>query len=146
MRPDRRTILLVTGDLAMLVLFAMLGRRTHEEATGIEAIAAVAATAAPFVLGWLVATAWTARSRPVRPATLLEVPALTARTWLVGYPLALLVRAAALSRFSPWTFYLVAGLVPLALVLAWRLAYVALGRGLDRQRGPGGDPTRASSP
>lgn len=139
-RPDRGTMLLLAGDLAVLVLFAILGRRTHEEATGIEAVGAVLGTAAPFLLAWLVAFALTMRSTATPSPTLAAVPRLTARAWLIAFPLAVLFRAAFLARFSPWTFYVVAGLMPLALLIAWRAVFV-----LAAQRGRGGATRHSSS-
>ena len=44
-------------------------------------------------------------------------------SWIAGYPLAMLLRGIALGRTSPLSFYVVAFLVPLLILLAWRLAF-----------------------
>lgn len=111
--------LVLAGDLLVLLAFAVVGRRSHEEAAGLEAALAVGTTAAPFVIGWLVASVV-----PSLRTSALNVRALlleAARMWLVAYPVAVLVRATVLGRFSPLSFYLVAFGSALIMLLAWRL-------------------------
>ena len=114
---------MLAGDLVALALFAILGRNTHDEAIGFGAVRAVAGTAAPFLVGWLVASSLLgARWPQVTSAVALMVRA-TLTTWVVAYPIAMLVRGVALGRTSPLSFYIVAFVVPLLLLLAWRLAF-----------------------
>ena len=125
---------LVAGDLVALLAFAVIGRRSHSEETGLEAAGAVLGTAAPFLVGWIVALmVWRAAARPTGegPRALVEA---AARVWVLAFPLAVLMRAIGLGRFSPWTFYVVAFLAGFALVALWRVAYALL----TRRTSPGG--------
>ena len=66
-----RIILLVTGDLIAFIVFAALGRETHNEATGLGAIGQTLWTALPFILGWFLVAPWLgafSRARTERPA------------------------------------------------------------------------------
>jgi hypothetical protein len=89
----------------------------------------VLGTAAPFLIGWVVALVVVARvSTPVRGGGPRELVGAAARVWVVAYPIAVLVRAIGLGRFSPWTFYVVAFLAAFALVAIWRVAFALLVR------------------
>src|SRR5258706_14769302 len=48
----RRVAVLVAGDTLMFLLFAVLGRRTHGEASGPAALGQIAFPALPFAVGW----------------------------------------------------------------------------------------------
>src|SRR4051794_22331742 len=53
--PDlRRIAALVAGDALAFLVFAAVGRASHTEAAGLDAILQVAGTAAPFALGWFI--------------------------------------------------------------------------------------------
>ncbi len=112
--------LLLVGDLLALVAFAVIGRRSHEEAVGIEAALAIATTAAPFVGGWIVAST-VQRLRAPLPYDARGLLLEALRMWLVAYPLAVIVRALILGRLSPASFYVVAFCSALAMLLVWRL-------------------------
>ena len=120
---SRRALVLLAGDLVALTLFAVLGRNTHDEAIGLGAARAVAGTAAPFIVGWLVAAPLLGALRARTTATLPMMPRVVLASWIAGYPLAMLLRGIALGRTSPLSFYVVAFLVPLLILLAWRLAF-----------------------
>jgi hypothetical protein len=121
-RPGR-VAALAAGDVVALVVFAVLGRGSHGEATGLAAVGETARTAAPFVLGWLAVAPWTGAFSPARtrgPAAMLRT---TALTWLPALLVGAVLRAALIGRFSPWSFYLVTFLVGLALLAGWRVAF-----------------------
>ena len=120
---NRRALLLLAGDLVALALFAILGRNTHDEAIGFGAVRAVAGTAAPFLVGWLVASPLLRVLRPLATPTAAPMLRATLTTWVAAYPISVLVRGLALGRTSPLSFYIVAFVVPLLLLLAWRLAF-----------------------
>jgi hypothetical protein len=133
---DRRRGLLLAGDLVALVVFAVIGRRSHEEATGLDAVASVLGTAMPFLLGWLAATLLVGMASegglPARsggPAGTLRE---TGRTWVVAFPIAVVLRAAFLGRWSPLSFYVVAFLAPFALIAVWRVVFALVGGRLER--------------
>lgn len=120
--------LLVAGDLVALLAFAVIGRRSHAEETGLEAAGAVLGTAAPFLVGWLVALVVLRVGGPRTVDGPRELVGAAARVWVVAFPIAVLVRAIGLGRFSPWTFYVVAFLAAFALLAIWRVAFAYLGR------------------
>lgn len=133
-----RSALLLLGDAAVLVLFAITGRRTHEEAVGLAAAGEVLMTAAPFVLAWVVATLALGAVSHERTASMGSMVRWTLVAWVLAAPLAMLFRALLLGRPSPLSFYLVAGAVPLALLLGWRLAFSLLERRAGSPRGVAG--------
>jgi hypothetical protein len=122
-----RVGLLAAGDLSALLLFTLLGRRSHEEGT---ALGAALETALPFVAGWAVALITlhlaSGRSLPAPRSAVKESVRSAARVWVVAFPVAVLMRALLLGRFNPWTFYFVAFVTAFALVGVWRVAF-ALG-------------------
>jgi hypothetical protein len=118
-----RAVLLLVGDIAVLTAFTVTGRRSHDEAAGLTAFREVAVTAAPFVIGWLVAAAPLGALRRTATETLPAMLARTTAAWLAAFPLAAVIRALILGRFSPWTFYAVAFTVALLMLLLWRAAF-----------------------
>ena len=118
-------LLLGAGDLVVLLAFAVAGRRTHDEAVGLAAALEVATAAAPFVVGWLVASA-ILRIGLVAPHELRSLLQEATQLWAVAFPVAILVRALILGRVSPLSFYIVAFLAPLAMLLAWRVVFAVV--------------------
>lgn len=122
-RPWGRAVALAAGDVVALLIFAALGRGSHGLATGLGAVAETATTAAPFIAGWLLTAPWL---RAFSPEATRGVPAMlrtTAIAWLPALAAGAVLRAAAIGRLSPWTFYLVTLLVGLALLAGWRAAF-----------------------
>ncbi len=123
---SRRALVLLVGDLVALALFAILGRNTHNEAVGFLAARAVAGTAAPFLIGWLVASPLLGALRVAATSTPLSIVRATLTSWVAAFTLAMLLRGLALGRTSPLSFYIVAFLFPLLLLLAWRLTFTLI--------------------
>lgn len=103
------------ADVLAVVVFAVLGRRSHAE--GLD-VAGVLGTAAPFlaglVAGWGAGRLWRA------PATLVS------GLWAVGGAavVGLGLRAVVIGRL-PWTFALVATVSLVVLLFSWRLLVLA---------------------
>ena len=125
--PLRRARFLVIGDVAALTAFAILGRRSHDEASGLAAVGAVLETVLPFVLGWLVSAVALGALDSGRLTSVRGMLRRTGVAWVAAFPLVVLMRALLLGRFSPWSFYLVAFTVAFLMLIGWRLAFV-LGR------------------
>jgi len=124
-RWDRVTMLAV-GDLIVFLIFAATGRSNHGEAVSLSS---VAATAAPFVIGWFaVAPFLGAFGRQGSAATTRPVPLLqrTAIAWIVAWAVALLLRRFVSGGDIPPAFIVVALLVNGVLLLGWRGAVSAL--------------------
>jgi hypothetical protein len=113
-------------DASLLLLFAAVGRRTHEDGSGTRD---VLVTAAPFVLGWLAA----ALALGVLRAPLS--PTLALRVWALALPLALLLRWTLFDRGVAASFAVVALAFTALTLVGWRLALAAL-RGVVQRRTP----------
>jgi Protein of unknown function (DUF3054) len=114
---------LVVGDLITFLLFAAVGRASHAEAAGLDAIAQVAETAAPFAIGWFLVAPFVGAYREDvtgRPGRMLSRAALA---WLIACPVGLVLRALIRQTGIPWTFALVTFLTVLVMVGIWRGAY-----------------------
>lgn len=100
-------------DAVAIVLFVVLGRRSHDEGS---AIGGTLEVAAPFLLagalGWVVARAWR------RPSALPTGVAV----WLVTVAAGLLLRRTVFDRGTAVSFVIVATIVLGALVVGWRAA------------------------
>ena len=112
MRIDRKVALAAALDVGAIVLFAVIGRRNHDE-TG-NAVTGALTVAAPFLIalavGWLVARAWT------NPSSL--------RTGLVIWPITIAVgmvlRHWVFDRGTAASFIVVATIATGVLLLGWR--------------------------
>jgi hypothetical protein len=115
-----RVAILAAGDVAALILFALLGRGSHGSGTGLAAIGETVATAAPFVAGWLAVAPWLGAYRPTATAGVGPMLRATTLAWPPALLAGALLRAAAIGRFSPPSFYIVTFLVGLLLLGVWR--------------------------
>ena len=112
MRIDRKVALAAALDVGAIVLFAVIGRRNHDE-TG-NAVTGALTVAAPFLIalavGWLVARAWT------NPSSL--------RTGLIIWPVTIAVgmvlRHWVFDRGTAASFIVVATIATGVLLLGWR--------------------------
>lgn len=116
-------------DVALIVVFAALGRRTHDEGS---AIGGTLAVAAPFVIGYLIAA--TALRLDRRPLGIGR----GAAVWALGVALGLLLRGTVFDRGLAPAFVVVAIATLGVLLVGWRI----LLRGTTR-RGSAGTQTPA---
>lgn len=121
----KRQWYLPLGDLIVLMVFASIGRASHSE--GVR-ILGIFETAAPFMVGWLVAAPFTGAYREDATASTANALLLTARTWIVGIPLGLLLRAIYLRKGIPVSFAIVTLLSTLILLSLWRAGIALLRR------------------
>jgi hypothetical protein len=120
-RASARTILVsLVVDLALVVVFVLIGRRSHAEALD---VAGIAATAWPFLVavlaGWGLARAWRAPSAPWPTGVIV---------WAVAVVGGLALRVLA-GDTAQVAFMIVAALTLALLLIGWR-AIVALVRAL----------------
>ena len=123
-----RIAALVAGDLIAFVAFATLGRDTHHEATGFDAIGQTLWTALPFALGWFLVAPWLGafrRAGAERPLQMLQRAEIA---WLASWPVTLLLRWAFTSdhHIPPLSFAIVALLANAVILGGWRTAFAAL--------------------
>ena len=109
-------------DVVAIVLFAVLGRRNHDEGS---TVAGVLVVAGPFLAGWTIAWFATRLDRQPRSA----VGAL--RALVVAVPVALVLRVATDRGIAP--AFVVVAVVFLGVVLVGRRALLSL-IGAQRQR------------
>lgn len=105
----------VLGDIVALLVFAAIGRQSHNEVNPIDAIIA---TAAPFIVGWLL-VAW--QSGLLIPQPLPRWIMRTVLFNVAGCGLGLLIRSIWLQRDIPMSFAVVSFLATTALFIIVRL-------------------------
>lgn len=119
----RRMVWLAAGDALALLVFAAIGRASHGEAAGLSALAQVAETAAPFVIGWFVVAPLAGAFRPDVASAPRRMLLRTALTWLLAWPVGLGLRALIRQTTIPVSFALVTFGTVLAIMVIWRGAY-----------------------
>jgi FlaA1/EpsC-like NDP-sugar epimerase len=114
----RRTVLPAAVDALCLAVFVVLGRESHDIASGIAWYLTVLW---PFLVGWFVA-ALVLRTYASWP----ERWTLLAATWAGGIVIALVLRAVVTQRTTPVAFIIVAYAFIGLATFGWRLAVRAL--------------------
>jgi hypothetical protein len=105
-------------DAAVLLLFAAIGRRTHDDD---DALAGILLVAAPFLAGWAVGAA--VSRLPADPLSVRRaVPA-----WALALPVGFALRAAT-GRGLGFGFLIVTVVFTAAALLGWRLVVAAVRR------------------
>jgi hypothetical protein len=113
-RRARGATIVLSGDLACFLVFALLGLRSHED--GIT-FGGILRAAVPFQAGWLLLSTAVGLNRPGAPATSSR---LIVRAWVPAWAAGLVIRTAVFGReFAP-SFGIVALLVNGVLLLVWR--------------------------
>lgn len=111
--PERRTVIIAALiDVALIALFAAVGRRNHAE--GVTPVG-IADTAWPFVAG--AATGWIA-SRGWRRPIAVAPTGLT--VWIATVVVGMFLRRLA-GEGTAWSFVVVATVVTGLLLLGWRV-------------------------
>lgn len=109
---------LVAGDALALVVFAAIGRMSHGEGAG---AAETLATAAPFALGWFgAAKILDAFGDDARGSDGKKAAIVAAKTWAVGVPTGLALRALVKGAAPPTPFVVVSMAVTAAFLVGWR--------------------------
>ena len=111
---QRQRLLPAVVDALCLAVFVVLGRESHDIASGISWYITVLW---PFLLGWFVA------ALAIRVyATWPERWSLLAATWVGGIAIALVLRAVVTQRDTPIAFIIVAYAFIGLVTFGWRLA------------------------
>ncbi len=108
----RRVTLAVVVDVALVILFAALGRRTHDEGS---AVGGTLTVAAPFIIGYLIAAAALRLGRA--PFSVRRA----APVWAAGIALGMVLRGTVFHRGLAPAFVVVAFVTTGTLILGWRL-------------------------
>ncbi|GAC1407107.1 MAG: DUF3054 domain-containing protein [Ktedonobacteraceae bacterium] len=117
----RRITLLVIGDIIVFLVFAAIGRRSHDEAGNVFGIAI---TALPFAAAWfLVAPFVGAFNRGLERNT-GKFSLRTLLAWLAAWPVAMVLRGVFVDQgVPPWTFALITLVSNTILLQAWRVPF-----------------------
>lgn len=118
MRDDNRLPLAVGLDVFAVVLFAALGRRTHDED---GALVSVLAIAAPFLIGLL--TAWIALRAWRRPSAIITGLA----AWPITVAVGMVLRRTVWDRGTALSFVIVATAFLGVAIVGWRLVLRRVG-------------------
>ena len=130
-----RAAALVVGDTVAFLLFAAVGRRTHDEASGIAAIGQIATTALPFALGWFAVSPLLGAFRRRLTQGPWRMLARTELSWLVAWPVTLLLRwAIAPDHNVPVSFALVILLANALFLGLWRTGFALVEALVSRRR------------
>ncbi|MFQ5592661.1 MAG: DUF3054 domain-containing protein [Anaerolineae bacterium] len=122
----RSTVALAVGDLVTLLLFAALGRSSHDRPPGAIPFAGVISTAAPFIVGWFSVGAVLGVFKQSAVSSVRSAFLRAEGIWLVAGPVGLLLRALFLRRSIPLSFAAVVMSVNFVLLGAWRTLYAWL--------------------
>ena len=106
-------------DLALIVVFAAIGRRSHDES---GAAVGVLSTAAPFLIGYAVTALATRLDRA--PLSLVRA----AIAWAPGIALGMVLRRVVFDRGTASSFVIVAFVATAVLLLGWRVIVLLIGR------------------
>ena len=113
--PAGLAVLAFVVDVSCVVLFVVLGRRSHDEDGSF--VASTARVAAPFLIalavGWLLARGW---RNPTGLATVGIV-------WVVTIALGMVLRNLVFDRGTAASFVVVTAIVTFVLMFGWRLLY-----------------------
>jgi hypothetical protein len=128
-----RIAALVAGDALSFLVFAAVGRTTHDEATGLAALGQVALTALPFALGWFLVSPWVGAYRRAATTGVQRMLMRTELAWLASYPAALILRVIiapdpSLSPKQFITFAIVILLANAVFLGVWRTAFALAAR------------------
>ncbi|MDP2291779.1 MAG: DUF3054 domain-containing protein [Actinomycetota bacterium] len=111
---ERRVLTAAAIDVAAVVAFVVIGRRSHDE--GGSVVGEALKVAAPFLIalavGWVVARAWRSPMAPVPTGIVI---------WLTTVVLGLLLRRFAFDGGTALPFIIVASLFTLLFLVGWRV-------------------------
>ena len=120
---SRRVAALAAGDLAVFLLFPLLGSLSH----GIDlTVGAVLRTSVPFGVAWLLVAPWLGVYRLPVMSEPTVAWRMTLAAWLPAGVLALAMRTWLLDRPFDIAFALVALGITGTLLVAWRVTYALL--------------------
>jgi hypothetical protein len=126
-RVDRSptTLLLAAGDIALILLFFVLGELQHG---GVAALPSLPFSAAPFLFGWVVSSLLLGVYGAPWRGSLWDAAVRTAGAWTGAVAIGQLLRD---SPFLPGSadpaFVLISLVVGMVLLLPWRLAALRYG-------------------
>lgn len=124
---SRRLWSILFGDVLVFIIFAVIGRQSHGEDTGLTAFFRVIWTALPFALGWFIISPFVGAFRRELMGEPRKMAKQTLLAWIASWPLGLFLHFVFEWRMPTVTTVATFGLVSLlfnALVLlVWRVPF-----------------------
>src|SRR5207237_6562929 len=125
----RRITLLVIGDALVFLIFAAIGRRSHGEAVGLDAVLQTVQTAAPFAIAWFIVSPFLGAYRRGLERQPRAMALRTLLAWLAAWPVSMTLRGVFVDHaVPPWTFALITLVTNTILLLLWRWPFALLYR------------------
>jgi len=123
----QRIARLTFGDILVFLVFATVGRNSHNESSGLGALPQIALTALPFALGWFLVSPFMGAFKRDLVGQPRRMAIRTGLAWLASWPVAMLLRIVTQAlttsegwRIPNWTFFLVTLISNLVFLLVWR--------------------------
>ncbi|MSP14131.1 MAG: DUF3054 domain-containing protein [Chloroflexi bacterium] len=114
---------LVAGDFAVFMLFAIIGRASHELPEDTFPLLAQFLTAAPFIAGWFAVSPFFGMYSAAKMSTWFQVLGWVVIAWLPAETIGLILRAIFGGRPFIFTFALVTFLTIGLMLLIWRILF-----------------------
>lgn len=132
-RSAARLAALIAGDALSFVVFAAVGRHSHNEATGLSAIGVTLATAVPFAAGWFAVSPWLGAFKRSVTTGVRSMLKRTEIAWVAAWPAAVLLRWAFGPDHKMYVSFALVILIANAVFLGvWRSLFALLaGRRID---------------
>jgi hypothetical protein len=131
---------LVIGDAIVFLIFAAIGRRSHNEAAGLSAIGQIVLTALPFAAGWFIVSPFVGAFKHNIVGQPKKMAARTAISWLASWPLGMLLRIGSEGisgngwYIPQWTFFLVTLITNMIFLQVWRVPFAWFTRKRSRSQ------------
>lgn len=124
-----RVVALAAGDAVSFLLFAAVGRSTHNEASGITALLQIGGTALPFALGWFAVSPFAGAFRRSKTTGPWRMLARTELAWVLAWPVTLVLRwVIAPDHYVPFSFAIVILLANAVFLGLWRATFALIER------------------
>lgn len=120
----RQIVSLVIGDAMAFLIFALIGRGSHGEATGLAALPQAAGTALPFAAAWFIVAPFVGAFRRDIIARPRAMAIRTVLAWACSWPLAMVFRGIFVDHgVPPLSFALITLLFNTGILLLWRFPF-----------------------
>ncbi len=117
----QRTAILVVGDIVVFLVFAIIGRRSHNEGSN---ILGPVITALPFAAAWFLVAPFVGAFKRGLERNTCKFALRTFLAWLAAWPVAMLLRGVFVDKgVPPWTFALITLISNTILLQIWRVPF-----------------------
>jgi len=117
----QRSAILVAGDIIVFLVFAIIGRRSHSEASNIFG---PVITALPFAVAWFLVAPFVGAFKRGLERNTGKFALRTFLAWLAAWPVAMLFRGIFVDKgVPPWTFALITLISNTILLQVWRVPF-----------------------